>query len=239
MTLFQSFWHGGDLPKFAKLCLTSFIDHGDRIRLYSYRPLEVPKGVELGDASTILPVERVFYYRNPDGSNSSVSAFANLFRYVLLARHGGWWVDADVLRLDGPCPEEDLHFGCEREGFVCSAILKAPAGHALMREAEARAHAAGTDLEWGATGPRLLTAIVEELGWQALVHPFGRTYRTDYSQYFLATTAAHFKTMEELTEGAPFLHLWHEMFRRTGIDHLNAPEAGSFLASKFKAHGFD
>jgi hypothetical protein len=55
MALFQSFWHGKELPKPALLCLASFLDHGHCFYLYTYREIAVPRGVSVVDASQMLP----------------------------------------------------------------------------------------------------------------------------------------------------------------------------------------
>ena len=236
MELFQSFWHGADLPRHGHLCLSSFTAHGDRYRLYAYRKFEVPAGIELADASQILPEASVFFYKNPDGTDRSVAAFANLFRYALLNRRGGWWVDTDVLRLDGPLPEGRLHLGREQNGLIGNAILKTPPVHPLTIALEERARAAGTDVTWGQTGPYLLTRIVEELGLQDEIKPFGVTYRTNYLEYLLATSAEGLEAISQAVTDAPFLHLWHEMFRFSEHNGLDDPEPGSFLARQYQAH---
>lgn len=211
------------------MCMRSFLARGDRFHLYAYRKLSAPFGVTLVDANTILPQSSVFHYKNPDGTNGSVAAFANLFRYCLLEKKGGWWVDADVVRLDAPLPRGEFVLGKEDDATVCNAIMKAPVGHPLIVQAKRRAAAAGTDLTWGQTGPRLLTALVAELGMEPLVKARGVLFPICPQQYPLPATAEGRSELMALTQGAPFLHLFHEMFRSNGDPRLNAPEQGSFL----------
>jgi hypothetical protein len=48
---FKSLWVGGELSLFEKACLSSFVRLGQDIELFTYEPVEVPKGVKLRNAS--------------------------------------------------------------------------------------------------------------------------------------------------------------------------------------------
>ena len=238
MDIFSSFWHGSKLPLHVQLCLTSFVARGHRFRLYAYEKLEVPVGVDVMDAAEILPQSAIFFYKNADGSKGSVACFANLFRYMLLAQEGGWWVDADVLRLDGPIPDEALCFGRERDGVIGNAILRSPPRHPLFEKAVSEAKAAGEDLEWGQTGPHLVTRLVSEMGYERFAKPFGEIYPINWTDHVLPTTAQGYAKTSQAVAGQPFLHLWNEGFRRQNSEALSYPEVGSYLAAQFGLHGF-
>ena len=152
---FQSFWFGDAVAPHHWLCMTSFVDHGHSFCLYSYDPIAVPRGVELRDAREILPRERVFFYSRGAGTGSP-AAFSNLFRYKLLAERGGWWVDTDVFCQADIMTDTDLVFAREQPFHINCAILKFPAGHPLAWQLFTEADRAGTDLNWGQTGPDLL-----------------------------------------------------------------------------------
>src|SRR3569623_1820592 len=64
-TLFQAFWHGPPLSQLHFAAMRSFIDHGHRLRLYTYSDRKVPDGVELRDAREVLPEDRLFLFQNP------------------------------------------------------------------------------------------------------------------------------------------------------------------------------
>jgi hypothetical protein len=233
MAVFQSFWYGEHLPRFAKACISSFLDHGFEYHLYAYRNYDLPSGAKLCDASVILPESEVFYYRNPDGSNRSVAGFANLFRYLLLARNGGWWVDTDVLCLCSDIPEREVFFGREDANLVGTAIMRVPAGHPLIVEAARRAHEAGKDLFWAQTGPLLITELLHQMGLFEHAAPPSVAYPNGPKDYLLATASAGYDRLIATTRGSVFLHLWHEMFRFDQDQSINLPEPGSFLADKF------
>jgi hypothetical protein len=129
----NSFWHGPSLPPNSWLCLKSFIDRGIAVFLYCYEPVEVPPGVELRDASQILPSSRLFAYRTGPGLGS-VAGFSDLFRYKQLLERGGWWIDTDVLCLQPTLPSQEVVFGWETEHVLGTAVLKFPRGHRLVEK---------------------------------------------------------------------------------------------------------
>lgn len=236
MALFQSFWFGDSLPKFAVMAMQSFLDHGHDYHLYSYSGLELPAGARLLDAGQILPSNRVFHYRQPDGSRGSVSAFSNLFRYEMLRRNGGWWIDTDVVCLSRDVPQTDTFWGWQDLKWICSAILKVPPGHPLAEQAFHEADSAGTDITWGQCGPYMVTRLVRQLGLEDRSCPPEIAYPVYHTEHLLpVTTEGHDEAVRRL-DGKPFLHLWHEKFRRSNDPRIDNPEPGSFLDTVYRRH---
>ena len=120
--IFQSFWNGGELSPYERLCLKSFIDHGHRVALYTFHHLTVPIGVELRDASELIPESEYFVYKEGPGAGSP-SAFSNLFRYKLLATKGGWWIDTDVICLANSIPKSSFFAAYESLDTINGAVL--------------------------------------------------------------------------------------------------------------------
>src|SRR5262245_941944 len=148
------FWHGGPLPLYAWPCMRSFIERGHAVRLYAYEPLEMPRGVLAADARTILPIEEIVRYHG-------IEAFADVFRYELLFREGGWWADVDVLCLTDRLPAAMYAWAEEEPGVVNNAILKFPKAEPLVAEMAKRARTLARQVKpWGAAGPRLLSAAL-------------------------------------------------------------------------------
>ena len=84
-----------DLNYIELLSCFSFIENGTSLHLYTYsQSLQVPKGVILKDANSIIPHNELIL--DKDGGYSF--AF-NLFKYKLLYKNGGWWVDLDTFCL--------------------------------------------------------------------------------------------------------------------------------------------
>lgn len=240
MAIFQSFWHGEKLPDFVRTAINSFLAHGHEYHLYSYREFALPQGAIGIDAGQILAESEIFYYRNEDGSQGSIAAFADLFRYELLSRVGNWWVDTDVLCRCRPAalPPGELFFGWEDAERICNAILKFPAGHPMLEELKQRCRAAGTEsLEWGEVGPYLLTAVVEERSATHLAYPPSYAYPLHWSEYQCYVRREALKPIQNKLRGAPFVHLWQEMFCNDETHSLDVPEEGSFWMRMSKRYG--
>jgi len=227
MAIFQSFWHGGALPLFARHCIDSFVRAGHDYHLYTYDEIDTPAGVDRRDAGEILPKDRIFYYKNEDGSNRSIACFANLFRYKLLRQKGNWWVDTDVFYLGGRIPQSELYFGWQDDKLICNAILKFSAGHPVLAEIERQCEAAGTILTWGQTGPHLCTDVISNSSVRRLVYPQPFAYPVGWKDHEAIVKQISAAPTRAAIENLPFLHIWHEMFRRKNPDALNNPETGS------------
>jgi hypothetical protein len=236
MAVFQSFWYGDSLPRHAMLSIKSFLDHGHDYHLYMYTPFDLPDGAHALDARDVLPSDRVFFYKQQDGERGSVAAFSNLFRYEVLRANGNWWVDTDVVCLARSVPDAETFWGWESDDRICTAILKVPPDYHLIEQAARESQTAGSELSWGQTGPVLITRLVLELGLDHLSSPRDCAYPINWSEHRLPVTAGGFHTSCSRLRGRPFLHLWHEMFRRGRDESINEPEPGSFLRMLYTRH---
>jgi mannosyltransferase OCH1-like enzyme len=90
-TTINMFWQGPPVPPLVWACMRSFVHHGHRVRVFSYSSLVVPAGVTLEDAHDVHPS------RNVLDNHPAIAQHADIFRYHLLYKYGGWWVDTDVL----------------------------------------------------------------------------------------------------------------------------------------------
>jgi len=134
-------WYGTQLSKMELLTLHSFTDHGHEFHLWAYDDLSahaMPRGVVVRNATEIIPRRKVFVKTSIDpetgvGRNSLGAPFSDLFRYKLLERHGGIWVDMDVTCLKPFDFESEYVFRPHRIGVVGS-ILKCPQGSPFIRK---------------------------------------------------------------------------------------------------------
>lgn len=238
MQTFRSFWFGDYITPYQRLAMKSFVDFGHQYGLYAYRKFDVPAGVELRDATELLPETQVFFYGDKAGvGRGSVSGFSNLFRYHLLHRLGGWWVDADVVCLSESVPAQEIFMGWEYEDLIGTAILKFPAGHEFVRMLRDAAEGAGTDLGWSETGPSLLTRLAGEHDLLKRVVPQAQSYPVQSTDALHLLIPAHRETVREKVNGKPFLHLWNEVLRRAVLVGEMAPPPESFIADLFARHG--
>lgn len=174
----QFLWIGGRLSTLEELCLQSFLNVGYVVHLYVYDDVEhVPAGVVLQDASTILPVNRIFRYKAGFGKGS-VAGFADLFRYHLLAQKGGWWFDTDFVAIRSPESPGKLRFASTWEGVwgACASncAIWAPANHEVMcwLVAESEALVSKQEVGFGETGPLLAQKAVKVFGIEKSVAPW-------------------------------------------------------------------
>jgi hypothetical protein len=214
--------------------MNSFIAHGHNVNLYAYGcPSCVPSAVHLRPAEEILPHDRVVV------ANGGYEHFSDVFRYHLLSRQGGWWIDTDVVCNSATIPVTDLAFA--REGkfaTIANGQIKFPKGHRVLEEARAfvDTHSAG---DWGATGPRLLTALIE--GTEVEQHQ----WETRHFYPLLWAEAAKFllpeyrEEIDQRTQDSLFIHIYTSRFRRSiGFnDRINLPPKGSYLDALYNRFG--
>ena len=130
----HTFWVGADLPAWVPLCVESYCRTGHIVNWWLYTEerttdlrtvcatsLLESSCLRIRDASEIIPhstAQRMYYHGiGPEGKWKGWAPFSDWFRYEVIARFGGWWVDADsisVRNLSG--------IGAAAEGGVWNAL---------------------------------------------------------------------------------------------------------------------
>src|SRR5262249_32947181 len=119
----NAFWFGAELDELAAVCLHSFVEMGHSVTLYAYeRPRGVPESIHLADAAEILPRDNVIVHKR----TGAVALFSDRFRYEMLSRDRGGWIDCDLLCLR-PIEAWPYILGWEEPGLINGAILHLPA----------------------------------------------------------------------------------------------------------------
>lgn len=238
-------WIGDGFGAVERACLRSVLRQGHRPILYCYRePIGIPEGVEIQDASAILPETSIVRHRG-----GSVAPFSDWFRYELMRRGLGTWIDTDmylVRPLDG---EAKFLFGEERPGIINNAVLRLPADSAALEELLmpfrditpawlSPKHRVSSHLRkwwkgsldvgampWGTTGPAALTAAVAKFGLSSCALPPPVFYPVPWEQaaWILDPRLRLDQMMTGETVG---IHLWNECIKNFKDDP--AP-IGSFL----------
>lgn len=181
----NTLWIGKSLPPLQRLCLTSAVATGCRTRLFTYEPVEgVPSGVEVVDGNEVLGLDKMVRHRKSQSS----ALFSDRFRYEVLGKSLGAWIDTDLLFLKAPQAEGDCLVGWEEDELVGSSFIWIKPGHQLIDEL--RLHAGNeylvpewlpawkrgylsarkligkpkhiSDLDWGVIGPHLLTWLLKQ-----------------------------------------------------------------------------
>lgn len=230
-----------------RACLKSVLNQGHPLALYCYdEPAGIPDGVELRDASAILPRHRIIRHRT-----GSVALFANGFRYELQRREAGTWVDCDVYLLaplDGASP---CLFGEEEPGLVNNGILRLPPDSPVLPplldlfeersvppwlpfRARMAAHwrlwsrgrSGLAAMPWGSAGPRALTHLIARHGLSRFALPPEILYPVHWRDALWITDPAR-QLDEVITPRTVAVHLWNERIKQVK-DRPARP--GSFLA---------
>jgi hypothetical protein len=240
-------WIGPRLGPVERACLKSVLKRGHSLALYCYgEPDGVPDGVELRDASEIIPRHRIIRHKT-----GSVALFANWFRYELQRRHAGTWVDCDVYLLapldgDSPCL-----FGEEAPGKINNGVLRLPPDSPLLPPLVAlfeersvppwlplrsrmaahlrlwhRGRSGLAAMPWGSAGPNALSYLVRRHGMGDFALPPEILYPSPWQDALWIADPA--RSLDQVvTERTVAVHLWNERIKH--VKNRPAPP-GSFLA---------
>ena len=117
--LLQTFWTGKPLSRMERAALQSYVNCGYTVTVYTYNPMaeflaHVPASpfIKVHDAREILPESQLFQYsgRTAFGKRENAYSylpFSDLFRFTMLHRNGGAWMDLDIF-LTRPIPTSVL-----------------------------------------------------------------------------------------------------------------------------------
>ncbi len=232
--IIQSLWIGESLAPPQELSIASFLHFGHEYHLHCYQKVgNVPSGVVIKDANDTLPASAIFHYQQGP-ERGSVAAFANLFRYKLLIESGGWWVDTDVVCLrpfDFPDPVVLASEATQDSIKVTNALMKLPAGHPIARLCYELADQEDRQtLRWGMTGPDLITRVVRQTQGDGAVKPPVVFCPIPWWQWVCLLTPESGTCSSLITSETYAVHLWHEMWRRAGIDRQATVPSTSYFA---------
>jgi len=172
LPVIQSLWIGDALSNLEKLCVQSFLDHGHAFHLYTYAAVDgVPKGAVIKDGNEILPHDQL-----TGGQARHAASLSDYFRYALLNKKGGYWVDMDIIclrRFDLPDPVVLIDMVGDLSCFE-NCLLRFPAGHPLMETMQElcrkRLRMKGLS-RTKLGGPPILTGQIHQLQLQYLAQP--------------------------------------------------------------------
>ncbi len=136
--IIHGLWIGQELSSLEWLTLKSFTVNGHFFYLWVYENIRtpLPQNVFLKDASKIIPKEKIFNYRHSNQyghGKGSYAGFSDVFRYALLYKYGGWWVDMDVTCIKPFDFNEPYVFRSHHIFNVVGNIMKCPPQSELMK----------------------------------------------------------------------------------------------------------
>ena len=216
-------WIGNHLSLLELLTLQSFTDHGMTFRLWVYDELDNDlsgiEGLELCDATRIIPREDVFQYRNANTfghGKGSYAGFSDIFRYKLLFEYGGWWVDMDICCLQPFDFDAPYVFRAHHELAMVGNVMKVPKGSELMKrcfdEAVREVDAENTD--WHKP-IEILNRNVFDLGLESYIRDdMSYPDRWDILSRLI-------RRRRPVPSSLVFIHWMNEEWRHRGIDKEN------------------
>ena len=231
----QSLWIGESLSPMEILCIRSYIANGHEFHLYVYdNVLNIPEGVEVKDANEIIPQDKIYV----DAFGGYVN-LSNQFRYTMLYKLGGWWVDMDTVCLKPFVFEEDFVFSSETSDpynriLVNTTYIKSIPGAKFLKDCldflEYRGH---ENIHWGELGVNLISRMIFR-------NNLGKYVRSP--EYFCPLSGYQLNRLikesdEHIPESAYAIHWWHELWRRGKIDKSGQfPESSWYeqLKRKYK-----
>jgi mannosyltransferase OCH1-like enzyme len=171
--------------------------------------------VRLCDAADVLPASRIFTYTE----TGSYAGFANFFRYKLLLKRGGWYVDTDTVclkRFDFATPYVFSSEYSDPHDVANNTIMKAPRASRIMRRAWAYCRRSiPEELRWGDTGSKLITRELKECSLLHYVREPAVFCPVPYADWAIVLDPAR---RPDISSSTYAIHLWHEMWRRAGQD---------------------
>jgi len=116
-------WVDGPLSFLEQLCIKSYLDAGQSVRLYTYGNVtRIPEGVEVRDAREVLPDSEFITH----GRTGSPAPQSDKFRYRMLAQEPDLiWADTDAYCIK-PFTTENGHYYGYLEGEVAIGVLGFP-----------------------------------------------------------------------------------------------------------------
>lgn len=255
----NSLWVGKSLGYLERLCLKSALQNGHNFTLWSYEPgslCDVPDGVEVRDASEVMPYERLLRYRD----TGSVALGANLWRIQMLSQGLGYWVDMDFIFLR-PFDFADAHvFGWEYEGWINNAVMLAPPDSSMVKDLITipepnrrppwfgpkrtmefywrritKGHIGLEDMPWGTYSSGLVTHCVKKNRLESSVLPPSVFYPLRWKDArSLYGPAENVEAL--LSDDTRAVHMWHS--RLDGLKDA-PPASNSYIDKMCRRYGVD
>jgi hypothetical protein len=254
----NSLWVGEDLSYIEQLCLLSAKAVGHPFTLYSYQPdklRNVPKGIELRDAREVMSEPHLTRYFDIGWA----ALGSDFFRYALLAKNIGFWVDMDCYFLKALDFDTPYVFGWENERTINGAVLRIPAQSDLLEDLRTlptnnwcppffgpkrklafywtlltNGSVMPEHLPWGSFGPALITYLVKKHGVASYAQPKSVFYPVSYDDSeLLLDSPERVETM--IRPDTRVIHMWHSKLK----GNVMSPRCGSYLHTECLKHGIN
>jgi hypothetical protein len=226
----QSLWIGDELGVMEQMCILSYIANGHSFVLYVYdNILNIPKGTIVKDGNEIINKSEIF----TDSFGGFVN-FSNLFRFALLYKIGGWWVDMDTVCIKPFIFKEDFVFSSENSDpykrfVVNTTFIKSKPQQKFLKDCIEFINLRGIkDIHWGELGVNLISRMIF------------KNCLNDYikrPEYFCPISGYQLDLLIndsnfQISESTYAIHWWNELLKRRS---LNMKFHENSLFNKFKS----
>lgn len=245
LPIIHALWVGERLGSIAKCCLQSFILRGHKVYLHAYQKInDLPNGVCLIDANKIIPNDKLFKHKK----TGSYALFSDIFRYELLSKVDGVYVDCDVYCLKPIClSSSEYLLGFEDDNSINGAVLALPPKSKLLRKLLEISNNPAfippwyektkqrfkiknlwkkkplkhvSDMPWGVLGPQAITYFVKQMGLTDLISPIDIYYPVHYS-CISQILDPDLRITDLITSRTICFHLYNEMIKLINLNDLN------------------
>jgi hypothetical protein len=232
----QSLWIGDSLSTIERLAISSFLKNGHQFHLYTYGKVNnVPEGTVIMDAREICELDDSIQVKEGFGKGS-YAPFADYFRFQMLAKKGGWWVDLDVVCLQSfqGLPDTVVATSLEiPEGDLPNCnVLSFPAGHWFPNQCLERWKDSFHEKFHYALGVEVVKSIVAENNAEGFLvshHIFNPIswrhvrYLVDkpepiWQPISLKRLLGLAEPIGKISSDSRAIHLWNEGWRQGGFD---------------------
>ena len=234
-SVFSTFW-SGKISLREYVCINSFLAKSHKYYIYSYEKLNgLPEGAELKNAEEIISKEEYLLYK--EKLPNIWATFSDKFRYNLLHKKGGWWVDTDII-----CLKKEIDIKSD-DTFICyydnkelnNAVLKFPKGDRIMeycvnyiKDWEIVNNFEYKKFSWGEFGPPLVSKAVKSLNRLDEVYLYEYAYPIQMKDTLDIFKKNKHKVILKNLKDSYFSHLWNEILKRERIPKNYLGEKGSF-----------
>lgn len=237
-----NFFFYGELTKFEKNCITSFVDNGFKVKLWSYDNIEL-NGVETCDANTVLEKNLMSKIKQSHAQLDTVkcnfAAFSDQFRFTLISKYGGWWFDTDCYCLknqneykklrDG---KELVSFYQEGESIACGAFyidVNSKYRQLLINEFNVLLNDYQDRIaSWGTFGPAFLGNFINKHNLKSGIYDISLAYAIHWNEFDLYINPNRFDEAKSRIKDSYLTHIWNSFLQINNVDK-NSPPVGSLL----------
>lgn len=230
------FWDKNKISLFEYCYLKSFLKNNFQVNVYSFNKIKLPRGVNLRNASKILPKNEIKKFIH-QGVKGCPAAYADKFRIELIKKNKGWWFDMDILCLKNASEfykleKKDIIIGLETDDFVNNAVLKI-SNFELLNEISKEISNAGYIIKWGEIGPKLITKILKRNNYFKKALDKNYFYPINFKNFDYLILPKHYSKAKKICKKSFTVHNYNQIFKRFGMPKNILPPKGSYLYEQF------